>query len=71
MSEWISVGEWLPESNIDVMVYTNQGYRVTAFVDIDKGEWFMPIPRMLGDQKIEQLYDVTHWTLLPKMPEEK
>lgn len=61
MNEWISVKDRLPEENIRVLVYidSEQSYTKLDTDRILKGKW------------VRWGKDVTHWMLLPKLPQEE
>ena len=56
---WISVKDRVPESGIDVLVFTDDYCAYTAHYD---GYWWLS-----GEPTLS--YDVTHWMPLPAPPE--
>ena len=59
--KWISVKDRLPESGIDVLVFTDDYCAYTAHYD---GYWWLS-----GEPTLS--YNVTHWMPLPEPPEVK
>ena len=56
---WISVKDRLPESGVDVLVFTDDYCAYTAHYD---GYWWLS-----GEPTLS--YNVTHWMPLPEPPE--
>lgn len=61
MPRWIPVGEWLPEEEQDVVVFTHEGTHVAA---LDEDGLWCPSH---GDGWM--FPDVTHWMPLPEPPD--
>jgi hypothetical protein len=61
MSEWINVGEAIPDSDTDVIVATEDGHVEAGYYDGIDWRW-------LGAGVVQ--IGVTHWMSFPNPPEE-
>lgn len=70
MVDWIDVDEWKPEVVQDVLVLIygkDTDVRAMAVGYIDSRDKWMIYNGSHYDE-LEEVYEVTHWTLLPRMP---